>query len=115
WPARTISLQSGNVVSSENRSATVKRVSATFADTLVQTKATHSARPPAPPGSPLQSVATSPRQPRPRHREQGRILPQPADDRHRQRLRRLEERGPGVDPIDHHPPRLGHRPEPCPG
>ena len=52
---------------------------------------THSACPPAPPGSPLQSVATSPRQPRPRHRAQGRILPQPADDRHPQRLRRLEE------------------------
>ena len=41
WPAPTISLQSRYVVSSENRSATVERISATFADTSVQTKATH--------------------------------------------------------------------------
>ena len=41
WPAPTISLQSRNVISSENRSATVARISATVAFGSVQKKATH--------------------------------------------------------------------------
>ncbi len=41
WPAPTISLQSRNAISNENRSATVERISATVADTSVQKKATH--------------------------------------------------------------------------
>src|SRR4029077_18093567 len=41
WPAPTISLQSRNVISSENRSATALRMSATEAETSVQKNATH--------------------------------------------------------------------------
>lgn len=52
------------------------------------------------------------RRSRPRHRPQRGILPEPADDGHREGSHCLEERGLGVRSVGHHPHRLAQVPEP---
>ena len=56
--------------------------------------------------------AAPPLPPRLGHRPQGRVLAEPADDRHPQPDRQLEEGGLSIGSAGDHPPRLAQQPQP---